>query len=312
MLLHYTLSAYFRSRFQGRIQKIPLDAGSSCPNRDGTLSRTGCIFCNVEGSGSGLGQQGFSLARQWQHWIHRYQRTESGRRFMAYLQSFSNTYGPVSRLRTLLDTIVALPGVMGVSVGTRPDCLDTEKLELLAGCPLPEVWLELGLQSAHDATLRRINRHHSRTVSEQAVHAAARHGIRVCGHFMAGLPGEGAEEFLDSIRWAAALPLAGIKIHNVYVCCNTVLAEQYAAGSYQPLQRESYLELLAAALPLLPAHMVIHRLTGDPAPHELVAPEWAADKRGLLTSLHHIMSRRGLWQGCRADAWESRPEWFGE
>ena len=312
MLLHYTLSAYFRSRFQRRIQKVPLDAGSSCPNRDGTLSRAGCVFCNAHGSGSGLGNQGFSLSRQWQHWIERYQRTESGRYFMAYLQSFSNTYGPASRLRELLDTIVALPGSMGVSVGTRPDCLDDEKLLLLARCPLPEVWLELGLQSMHDATLRRINRRHSRTVSEEAVRAAARHGIHVCGHLMAGLPGEDAEAFLASVRWAAALPLAGIKIHNVYVCRDTALAEQYRAGMYRPLEREAYLELLAAALPLLPSRMVIHRLTGDPAPRELVAPAWAVEKRGLLTSLHRLMSRRGLWQGCRADAWEGRPEWFGE
>lgn len=311
MLLWHTLSTYFRARLGGRVQKIPLDAGSRCPNRDGTLSRAGCIFCNEQGSGSGLGGQGVDIPSQWRLWQEKYARTEDSRRFIAYLQSFSNTYGPPGRLRRLLSEVARLPGNLGVSVGTRPDCLDEEKLDILAACPLSEVWLELGLQSAHDATLERINRHHSRTDAERAIRAADARGLKVCGHLMAGLPGEDADAFLRSVRWAAALPLAGIKLHSVYVCAGTELARQYASGTYAPPTKEAYVEMLASALPLLPARMVVHRLTGDPAPGELLAPDWTLDKRGVLATLHRSMHRRGLWQGCRADARQGRPLWFG-
>ena len=173
MLLWHTLATWFRRRYGSRVQKIPLDAGATCPNRDGTLSREGCLFCNHEGSGSGLGLRGLSLAAQWQRWHTKYTATDPDRRFMAYLQSFSNTYGPVDRLRRLLTEIAALPGCMGVSVGTRPDCLDEDRVALLASIPLPEVWLELGLQSAHDATLRRIRRGHDAAASVRAVFCPA-------------------------------------------------------------------------------------------------------------------------------------------
>lgn len=311
MLLWHTLSTYFRARLGGRVQKIPLDAGSGCPNRDGTLSHAGCIFCNAQGSGSGLRRQGLNISSQWKFWQEKYARTEHSRKFIAYLQSFSNTYGPAARLRHLLEEVARLPGILGLSVGTRPDCLDEEKLDMLADCSLPEIWLELGLQSAHDATLQRVNRHHSRADAERAVRNAAARGLKVCGHLMAGLPGEDAEAFLYSVRWAATLPLSGIKLHSLYVCADTELARLHALGRYTPLSKEVYVDMLAAALPLLPARMVIHRLTGDPAPGELLTPDWTLDKRGVLTALHRHMHRCGLWQGCRADAGNRRPAWFG-
>ena len=158
MLLWHTLATYFRRKYGVRVQKIPLDAGATCPNRDGTLSARGCIFCNDSGSGSGMGLRGLDLRAQWDAWYTKYTTTDSDRLFMAYLQSFSNTYGPASRLAHLLEQVAALPGCRGIAVGTRPDCLDGEKLALLAGCGLDEVWLELGLQTCRDDTLRRINR----------------------------------------------------------------------------------------------------------------------------------------------------------
>ena len=142
MLLWHTLATYFRRKYGVRVQKIPLDAGATCPNRDGTLSARGCIFCNDSGSGSGMGLRGLDLRAQWDAWYAKYTTTDSDRLFMAYLQSFSNTYGPASRLARLLEQVAALPGCRGIAVGTRPDCLDDEKLALLAGCGLDEVWLE--------------------------------------------------------------------------------------------------------------------------------------------------------------------------
>ena len=177
MLLWHTLATYFRRKYGVRVQKIPLDAGATCPNRDGTLSARGCIFCNDSGSGSGMGLRGLDLRAQWDAWYTKYTTTDSDRLFMAYLQSFSNTYGPASRLAHLLEQVAALPGCRGIAVGTRPDCLDGEKLALLAGCGLDEIWLELGLQTCRDDTLRRINRGHTARQAEEAVRAALDAGL---------------------------------------------------------------------------------------------------------------------------------------
>lgn len=337
MLRWHTLAVYFRRKYGTRVQKIPLDAGASCPNRDGSLSRHGCTFCNASGSGSGLGERGFSLARQWQAWFEKYRATDSDRAFMAYLQSYSNTYGSPERLQLLLQQVAALPGCLGVAVGTRPDCLSPRKLDLLAACQtglsasvsseehytrntnrdngcghgLAEVWLELGLQSVHNATLQRINRGHDAACSARAVREAADRGLAVCGHLMAGLPGEDEKDFLESLDWALSLPLRGLKLHNVYVPRGTVLARQYEAGGYSPLARDEYVDLLCAALPRIPSGIVMHRVQSDPAPGELLAPAWAGEKRGVITDLRRALNARGLWQGKAADVSQARPEWYG-
>ena len=308
MLLWHTLATYFRRKYGVRVQKIPLDAGATCPNRDGTLSARGCIFCNDSGSGSGMGLRGLDLRAQW---YTKYTTTDSDRLFMAYLQSFSNTYGPASRLAHLLEQVAALPGCRGIAVGTRPDCLDGEKLALLAGCGLDEVWLELGLQTCRDDTLRRINRGHTARQAEEAVRAALDAGLLVCGHLMAGLPGEDENDFLDGVDWAVSLGMQGLKLHNVYVPQGTELARQWRAGGYRPLARDEYVDMLCAALPRIPSTVVMQRIQADPAPGELLAPAWALEKRGIITDLRRALAARGLWQGCRADAAEARPEWFG-
>ncbi|SFW69034.1 MULTISPECIES: TIGR01212 family radical SAM protein [Desulfovibrio] len=346
MLRWHTLAVYFRRKYGTRVQKIPLDAGASCPNRDGSLSHRGCTFCNASGSGSGLGVRGFSLEEQWRAWLEKYRATDADRAFMAYLQSYSNTYGPPERLQLLLQQVAALPGCLGVAVGTRPDCLGPHKLDMLAACRinasgngpdgvhhytrnahgdngykkgaggmenggLSEVWLELGLQSAHNATLRRINRGHDAACSETAVRQAAERGLAVCGHLMAGLPGEDEAAFLESLDWALSLPLSGLKLHNVYVPRGTSLARLYEEGGYHPLARDEYVDLLCTALPRIPSAMVMHRVQSDPAPGELLAPAWAAEKRGVITDLRRALTARDLWQGKTADVPDMRPEWYG-
>lgn len=306
-----TFTVHLRQRFGQRVQKIPLDAGASCPNRDGTLSRAGCTFCNAIGSGSGLGLAGMNLPAQWEHWREHFRKSNRASLFLAYLQSFSNTYGPASRLARLLEQVAALPGCRGIAVGTRPDCLDDEKLALLAGCGLDEVWLELGLQTCRDDTLRRINRGHTARQAEEAVRAALDAGLLVCGHLMAGLPGEDEKDFLHGVDWAVSLGMQGLKLHNVYVPQGTELARQWQVGGYRPLARDEYVDMLCAALPRIPSTVVMQRIQADPAPGELLAPAWALEKRGIITDLRRAMAARGLWQGCRADATEARPEWFG-
>ncbi|MEG2173249.1 MAG: TIGR01212 family radical SAM protein [Desulfovibrionaceae bacterium] len=298
MLPWNTLAAYLRHRYGQRVQKIPLDAGASCPNRDGTLSRHGCIFCNGAGAGSGFHAQGNDIHSQWRFWQAKYAVNTKARKFLAYFQSFSNTYGPVEKLAQTLEQTALLPDIVGISLGTRPDCLNPQKLRLVADCPLPEVWLELGLQSCHNATLIRINRQHSAEQAAQAVRDAAALNIKVVGHLMAGLPGESIDDFLNSVRWAAALPLHGIKLHGTFVPRHTELARQYAQGLYTPLTQEAYVQAIVRALTLLPAPILIHRLTGDPTPEELIAPLWTRQKTDTLNAISRHMLMYNLRQGC--------------
>lgn len=295
---YLALSAYLRSHFGERIRKIPLDAGFSCPNRDGTLSRSGCAFCNAQGSGSGLLAQGFGLAAQWDFWREQLAQKYRVRLFLAYLQSFSNTHAPLEKLRAVLEELDGLPGRVGLCIGTRPDCLDADKLDLLAALP-GETWLDLGLQSCHDATLRRINRGHDAACFAEATKNAAARGIKVCAHLIAGLPGEGPEDFLAGIAFLNALPIAGIKLHNLYVCSSTALARDFLSGCFAPLRREEYAVMVCEALARLRPDVVIHRLMGDPAPGELLAPDWAGDKQSVLDAIDGELARLEIRQGMR-------------
>ncbi len=296
---YFALSFYLRQRFGQRVQKIPLDAGFNCPNRDGSLSRAGCLFCNPRGSGTGLGAQGLDLARQWDFWRNVYLRKRTARLFIAYLQSFSNTYGPPEKIARVLETVAGLPDLAGIALGTRPDCVDREKLRLFAGQPVAERWLELGLQTADDGVLRRINRGHSFADFRAAVDLAAPLDLKLCVHVVAGLPGEAPGGLLATVRALNALPIHGIKFHNLYVCSGSSLEELWRRGDYVPLERERYLQELIEALAELRPDIVIHRLTADPAPGELLAPTWAADKRALLQDIAACLEREDLWQGCR-------------
>lgn len=293
-----SLTTYFRERFKSRARKIPLEAGFSCPNRDGTLSFGGCLFCNERGSGAGLTETGLPLFEQWETLRRRFSRKYPDAAFLAYLQSFSNTHGPASRLKAVLNEIAALPRARGVCLGTRPDCLDEEKLDLLAAVPFEEIRLELGLQSANDATLARINRGHDAAAFARAAELAAARGIKITAHVMAGLPGEDAEDFLRTVDFAAALPVHGIKFHNLLVVSGSPLAHIYRKGGYTPLTRAAYLSMLCRALPRLRPDMVVERLNADPRPEELLAPEWAADKSGLLRDLKAAFEAGDVWQGA--------------
>lgn len=300
---YYALSAYFRERFGRRIRKIPLDAGATCPNRDGHLSHKGCVFCNPLGAGTGMLAQGLDLPGQWACWAERFRRKYKTELFWAYLQSYSNTYGTVSRLRGLLDSLAGLPGLVGFSLGTRPDCLDREKVRLIAGRPAAEKWLDIGLQSAQDDTLRRINRGHDFAAFARAVELAWSHGLHVCAHVMHGLPGESSEDFLQTLEKLNLLPIAGVKLHNCYVARGSTLHAWFAEGRYSPGGMKEYVQAAARGLALLRPDIVIHRLNADPRRGELVAPDWAGKKRQVLAAITEEMRSLGLVQGsCRTSA----------
>ncbi|WP_247648472.1 TIGR01212 family radical SAM protein [Pseudodesulfovibrio sp. zrk46] len=300
------------------MQKIPLDAGFSCPNRDGTLSKAGCIFCNPKGSGSGFDEKGLTIPEQWQFWHDIHTGKHNLELFTAYLQSYSNTHGPIERLRDTLAALEGLPGLTSLSLGTRPDCLDVEKLDLLAAqkeiLGLSEVILELGLQSACDETLSFINRGHDVQAFQDAVFAAAERGLTVVAHIIVGLPTpsgrEGLPELLDSVKLVNSLPIQGAKFHNLYVCRDTPLASLYEQGKYTPMELADFLHMLSQALMHLKPTTVIHRLNGNPGKGELIAPDWAANMRGLHNAVRSYFEGNDIWQGKLNGAEDGIPAWF--
>lgn len=295
------LSFYLKERFGGRVHKIAVDAGMSCPNRDGTISRRGCTFCNTLGSGTGaMLREGLSVREQLSRGMEAVGRRFKADKFIAYFQSFTNTYAPVEVLRSLYEEALSFDSVVGLSVATRPDCVGEEILELLAGFKERAlVWLELGLQSAHDSTLALINRGHDASCFARASERAASMGLSVCGHVILGLPGETREMMLATARFVSSLPLEGIKIHLLHVLKGTELERSYREGRLRCLERGQYVDLVVDFLEILREDIVIHRLTGDPPPGGLVAPQWALDKAENLRLIRQALEGRDTWQGKR-------------
>jgi radical SAM protein (TIGR01212 family) len=296
------LNSFLKERFGQRVQKITLDAGLTCPNRDGRVGAGGCLYCNARGSGTGAWGRGESIPAQMAAGMARLARRYGASRFIAYFQSFSNTYAPVARLRELYEAALAPPQVVGLAMGTRPDCLGDEVLDLLAGYARDRlVWLELGLQSANDATLARLNRGHDAACFGEAAVRASDRGLAVVAHVILGLPGEGPREMAATAEFLARLPVQGVKIHLLYVIKDSGLARLHGEGKYVCLTEDQYVEAVANFIEGLPPHLVIHRLTSDPHPDELVAPAWCRDKARVLRRIREEFARRGTRQGSR---WE--------
>ena len=302
MIRYRDFSGFLYEKFGQRVHKIALDAGFTCPNRDGTISTKGCIFCDKLGSGTGaFSQRGISIPKQISQAKAFIQKRYKAHKFIAYFQSFTNTYGPVERLKHLYDMALSDSDVVGISVGTRPDCINEDILALLASYKQKYmVWLEFGLQSANDETLRRINRGHDVACFEKAVLLAAQFGLSICAHVILGLPGEGHDEMMKTARFLSTLPIQGVKIHLLYVVEDSPLAELYRKGHIHCLEREEYVELLVDFLELLPPTMVIQRLTGDPPKgSKLLAPQWAREKMKTLNLIKNRLEERNTWQGKR-------------
>jgi radical SAM protein (TIGR01212 family) len=294
----YDLNTYFRRRYGERVHKISLDAGLNCPNRDGTLGSEGCIYCNSKGSGTGNLAKGYSITEQLEASKAPVIKRFKARKFIAYFQSFTNTYAPIETLKQLYEEALAVDDVVGLAIGTRPDCVSTEVLDLLQGYTRNYlIWLEYGLQSAHDTTLRAINRGHDVGAFEKAVAATAGRGIHISAHMILGLPGETRREMLETAAFIAGLPIQGVKLHLLYVVKGTALARLYGQGGYQCLEQQVYVDLVCDVLERLPGRMVIQRLTGDPHRHELIAPQWALDKNATVAMIRERLKERDTWQG---------------
>ncbi len=297
--LYYDLNTYFRRLFGCRVQKISVDAGLTCPNRDGTLGTGGCIYCNARGSGTGASARGQTIAEQIAQSKHYLARRYKARKFLVYFQSFTNTYAPLPTLRRLYDEALADPDVVGLSIGTRPDCVDEAVLGLLQGYARNRlVWVEYGLQSVHDATLRRIRRGHDFAAFRRAVAATRGRDIRICAHVILGLPGETRRHMLETARAVGRMGIDGIKLHLLYVVRKTSLARLFERGGYRCLRQDEYVQLVCDFLELLPPQVVIQRLTGDPHREELVAPAWSLRKQETLARIRAELVRRGSRQGA--------------
>ncbi len=297
--LYYSLNQFLKERFGERVQKVPLDAGFTCPNRDGTKGRGGCIYCNAYGSGTGAARKGLSVREQMLHGMEHMARRYGARKFLAYFQAFSNTYGPSDLLQRRYEEALVDERVVGLCVGTRPDCVDEAVAEVLSGFRDRGllVWVELGLQSVHNETLLRINRGHTFEDFLSALELLKARGLLVCVHIIFGLPGEGPLEMLETVRTLARLPIDGVKFHELYVVKGSGMEKLYREGRYRPLTQGEYADLTAEAIAHLPPRVVIQRLTGDPRPEELVAPDWARDKTGTRRLIEETMLNRGLYQG---------------
>lgn len=296
-LPYHDLNSALRERFGCRVHKVTIDAGFTCPNRDGSRGTGGCIYCNSLGSGTGASARA-GVAEQIREALPFLRKRYKAEKFIAYFQSFSNTYAPPETLRALYDEAITVEDVVGLAIGTRPDCVPDEVLDLLAEYRR-RTWLtlELGLQSIHDRTLALINRGHTAEEFRDAVRRARKRGIELCAHVILGLPGEKREDMMETARALAAMDIQGIKIHLQYIVRDTPLHHMYELGEYHCLEREEYVGILCDFLTLLPPDMVIHRLTGDPHRSELAAPSWALEKDTTLRMILDTLHAHGLRQG---------------
>ena len=293
-------SEHLKERFGSRVHKISVDAGFGCPNRGGTRNLPGCLFCDPGGSGAVGIDRRLTVAEQLEHGKEVMIRKYRAGKFLAYFQPFSNTFAPPGQLRRFYDEALAVPEVVGLAVGTRPDCLDDDILELLADYQRRTYfWLELGLQSCHDRTLAWLRRGHDYACFLRAYLAAKQKGLRVCVHLIIGLPGEDRADLLATVRELAALQVDGVKLHLLHVLDGTPLGDLYRQGEIRVLNQAEYVGLVVDVLERLPAATLIHRLTGDGPRDTLLAPLWSLNKWEVLNAIDAELARRGSVQGCR-------------
>ena len=296
---YHSLDYEMKHRFGEKVYKISLDGGLTCPNRDGTLDTRGCIFCSGNGSGDFAAPRCSSVTAQITQGIEGIKkRKQVGRKFIAYFQSFTNTYAPVSYLEPLYKEALAHPDVVMLSIATRPDCLPPEVLQLLAECNrIKPVIVELGLQTSSEATAQFIRRGYPLSVYEDAVTKLKGLGIEVVTHVIAGLPGETKQDFYNTLSHVAACHSDGIKIQLLHILKGTDLAALYESGQCTVLTQEEYIDLVLHSIALLPPEMTIHRLTGDGPKELLLAPLWSSRKREVLNEIHKQLKQQNIWQG---------------
>lgn len=299
MLPHfYSLNEYLSKQFGHKVYKLALDGGMSCPNRDGQIDTRGCIFCSAGGSGDFAGNRKESITEQIEHGKSLVRNKYKGNSFIAYFQAFTNTYAPVAYLREIFTEAISHPDVVCLSIATRPDCLGDDIVALLAELnEIKPVWVELGLQTIHNSTANYIRRGYNLDIFERSVMHLRKHGIETIVHIILGLPGESAQDMYKTTAYLAKQDIQGIKIQLLHILEGTDLAQDYKKGSFQVLSQDTYIQILANIIELLPPDMVIHRITGDGPKSLLIAPTWSANKRNVLNAINRYFQQNNIIQG---------------
>ena len=295
---YYQFSEYLKTKFGKKVYKITLDAGFSCPNRDGTISSGGCIFCDDGGSFSRAHSSLLSVRDQVYTGVKTLGERFKAQKFMSYFQAYSNTYKPVDELKKIYDESLCHPDVVGISIGTRPDCVDEQKLDLIASYTENyETWVEYGLQSMHDRTLKFINRGHDFETFLKAFQETKKRGIKTGVHVILGLPGETKQDMLETVKMLADIGADGVKFHCLCIFPNTKLYDLYEQGSIKLLEEDEYIDIACDCLELLPSDTTIHRLGGNGLQAIKVAPKWLNKKFEILNRIDSELEERNSYQG---------------
>ena len=303
MNYYYSLNDYLKNTYGEKIYKVAIDAGLSCPNRDGKIDNRGCIFCSAGGSGDfAIARKDFpTVASQIEAGISLFRGKKVGNKFIAYFQAYTNTYGPIEYLESIFKEALSHPKIAGISIATRPDCLGTDVLELLKTLQVqfPEkfIWVELGLQTIHEDTALYIRRGYSLDIFEKALHSLNSLDIPVIVHVILGLPLENRERILETIDYLANKQIFGIKLQLLHILKGTDLAKDYENNLFSAYTKEAYIDLVIDCIEHLPKDVVLHRVTGDGPKNLLIAPLWSGNKKDVLNSLHHRFKERGAYQG---------------
>lgn len=295
---YYSLNSFLRNKFGEKVFKISLDAGFSCPNRDGKISSKGCIFCSERGSGDFAGNRNFSITKQFQDIKTLMNKKWKSGKYIAYFQAYTNTYGNIDELKRKYDEAIKQEGVVALAIATRPDCLGEDVVELLEYYSRKiYVWVELGLQTVSDRTAQIINRGYKLGVFEDAVKRLRSRGIDVVVHTIFGLPGEDGKDMLNTIDYVAHSDVQGIKLHLLHLMKNTPLVELYNKGELEFLNEEEYINIVCEAITKLPQDIVIHRLTGDAPRNLLIGPMYSLKKWEILNTIDAKLENEHLHQG---------------
>ena len=297
---YYTLNQYIREHFGHRLQKLSLDGGMSCPNRDGTISYGGCVFCSAGGSGDFAADRCLSVTKQLAQAKAQVAGKVSEKKaaYIAYFQAYTNTYGPIEYLEKIFTEAMVDPEVEVLSIATRPDCLGEDVCRLLDRLSEKKpIWVELGLQTMHEETAVRINRGYPLVVFEETVRRLKAGGHTVIVHVILGLPGETREQMIETVRYLGRVGIDGIKLQLLHVLRDTKLAQWYEEGQFEALTKEEYFSIVADCLRVLPREVAIHRITGDGPKELLIAPLWSGHKKAVLNELHHYLKEHQVVQG---------------
>ncbi|MGN0397524.1 MAG: TIGR01212 family radical SAM protein [Candidatus Fimimorpha sp.] len=295
--LYYSFNYYLQQTFGCKVYKVALNAGMSCPNRDGTIGTGGCIFCSAGGSGDFAGDKNCSITEQIEQGIVGTSKFHANA-YIAYFQAYTNTYAPIQRLRSVFTEAIHHPNVVAISIATRPDCLDPEVIQLLAELNKEKpVWVELGLQTIWDDTASYIRRGYELSCFEQACKNLREKGLTVIVHVILGLPGETKEKMLATIDYLNHQDIQGIKLQLLHVLKGTDLAAEYEKGTFSVLEEQEYVSIIVDCIERISPQIVIHRLTGDGPKDLLIAPLWSTKKMQVLNEIHHELKIRNTWQG---------------